>query len=52
MPKNFILSVMVRAELLYEMCSGYIRNLEEVNFTMCFLFEYQLVVLKLFKTIT
>jgi len=43
MPKSLIFSLIVRDRLLYAMCNGYVRNLEEVNFTINVLFEYQLV---------
>ena len=33
MPKSLIFSVIVR-DRLYTMCNGYVRNLEEVNFTI------------------
>jgi len=39
MPKSLIFSVIVRDRLLYAMCNGYVRNLEEVNFTINVLFK-------------
>jgi len=40
MPKNLIFSVTVRAQLLHTMFNGYVRSLEEANFTICVLFKF------------
>jgi len=40
MPKNLILSVTARAQLLYAMFNGKVRSLEEANFRVCILFKF------------
>jgi len=40
MPKNLIFSVRVQCWLLYTLFNGYVRSLEEANFTICVLFKF------------